>query len=354
MPTSLQQDLFGVLPSGERVYRFILKNEWLEVSLMTFGAAILALRTPDVGGRLENVVLGGGELADYLAPNKAYFGAVCGRYANRIAGASVCIDGVKHPLSANEGYDTTLHGGKDGFDARIWSARIVEQNGVAMTLESPDGDQGFPGNLTATITYTLEESSLRLGYECSADQATVVNLTNHAYFNLAGEGNGVILGHLLRLGATRYLPLDERYIPVGDLANVEGTPFDFITERAIGERIREPHAQLLLNRGYNHTYVVQGEPGMLRFAATVRDPLSGRVLTVQTTEAGIHLYTAGFLDGSHLSASGRPYVADSGFCLETQRFPDSPHHCSFPSTLLRPGETYQSETLYEFSVMTTR
>jgi len=336
---------FGRLPTGESVQRFVLENGVLSVGLVNYGARLISLWVPDRTGKRANVILGCGTLSGYLNSHGAYLGATCGRFANRIAGASIEVDGVLYPLSANEKGLHTLHGGTIGFDSRIWKATTLE-DGVRFSLVSEDGDQGFPGTLHAEVTYRLCAGSLRIQYEYASDRSTVANLTNHAYFNLAGEGSGTISEHTLSIAAGDFLPVDESFLPTGDIAPVENTAFDFRRAAVIGERLRIHDSQLEINRGFNHTFVLAGHDGP---AAELCCPATGRKMTVRTSEPGIHLYTAGFLDGSILGPSGKAYGGEAGLCLETQRFPDSPHHPQFPSTYLGVGEVYRSETVFEFT-----
>ncbi len=341
---------FGSLPTGESVQLFVLENGVLSVGLVNYGARLTSLWVPDRKGKRANVILGCGTLSGYLNSHGAYLGATCGRFANRIAGASIEVDGILYPLSANEKGLHTLHGGTTGFDARIWKATVLE-DGLRFSLVSEDGDQGFPGTLHAEVTYRLCDSSLRIQYEYACDRSTVANLTNHAYFNLAGEGSGTISQHTLSLAAWDFLPVDECFLPTGEIAPVENTAFDFRRAAVIGERLRRNDNQLKINRGFNHTFVVADHDGP---AAELCCPTTGRKMAVQTSEPGIHLYTAGFLDGSILGPSGKTYGREAGLCLETQRFPDSPHHPEFPSAYLAVGEVYRSEMVFEFSTFDFR
>jgi len=346
--TQVRREHFGAMPSGEAVWRYVLRSPALEVHVMTLGAGLVAIHAPDRAGRWRNVVLGHATLEEYLRPGKAYFGVICGRYANRLGGAAVDIDGVCYPLSANEGGETTLHGGAHGFDAYLWQAAETP-DGVELSLRSPHGDQGFPGNLDVSVAYTLRNATLTLRFRCTTDRPTVLNLTNHAYFNLAGESSGSVLDHLLQVYADLYVPVDERLLPTGELRNVTGTPFDFRKPRRVGKHLPGNSPELRANRGYNHTFVLpRKEPNQSGPATLLTDNTSGRVLRVHTTEPGVHLYTGGFLDGAHTGAGGLPYGPSAGACLETQHFPDGPHHAAFPSTLLRPGTVWTSETSFEF------
>jgi len=336
---------FGSLPTGESVQLFVLENGVLSVGLINYGARLASLWAPDRTGKRANVILGCRTLSGFLNSHGAYLGATCGRFANRIAGASIHVDGTLYPLSANEKGLHTLHGGTIGFDSRIWKAATLK-DGVRFSLVSEDGDQGFPGTLHAEVTYRLCDSSLRIQYEYASDRSTVANLTNHAYFNLAGEGSGTISEHTLSIAARAFLPVDESFLPTGEIAPVTNTAFDFRRTAEIGEHLRRNDNQLQINRGFNHTFVLADHDGP---AAELCCPATGRKMAVHTSEPGIHLYTAGFLDGSILGSSGKTYCREAGVCLETQRFPDSPHHPQFPSTYLAVGEVYRSETVFEFT-----
>jgi aldose 1-epimerase len=338
---------FGKLPDGSTVTIYTLKSPQVEMQVMTFGARVVSIRTPDRHGKMANVVLGYDNLENYIQDNKTYFGVVPGRYANRIANGAFSIEGKEIHLSANEG-SNTLHGGKDGFDRRNWTGREVP-GGVEFTLVSPDGDQGFPGSLMAHVRYTLHGNKIAIQYSATADKPTVVNLTNHTYFNLSGAGSGTILNEKLTIFADKITPVDAKLIPTGELMAVAGTPFDFTHPETIGARIDADDEQLKLARGYDHNWVLNGKIGTLHPAARVYDPASGRVLEEDTTEPGVQFYTGNFLDGTFSGPNGK-YGLRSGFCLETQHFPDSPNHPSFPSTELKPGETYSSETTWTFSV----
>ena len=349
---SVGRSAYGTLPDGTAVEQFTLTNpSRMEVRVITYGGIITAIKVPDREGKLADVVLGFDSLDGYIK-NPPYFGAIIGRYANRIGGAQFKLDGKTYKLAANNGKNT-LHGGLKGFDKYVWQAEPFEKPGevgVVLSRTSPDGEEGFPGALTVHVTYTLTDTNeLALDYAATTDKPTVLNLTNHSYFNLAGEGSGTALHHVLTLNADRFTPSNDSQIPLGELASVAGTPFDFRTPTAIGARIDAADPQLEIGAGYDHNYVVNHQGNDLALAARVEEPKSGRVLEVRTTEPGVQLYSANHLDGSP-GKSGHAYAPRDAFCLETQHFPDSPNHPSFPTTTLRPGEQFQSRTVYAFSV----
>jgi aldose 1-epimerase len=349
----LDRTRHGALPDGTAVDRFTLRNDrGLTAEIITYGARLTALRVPDRAGAFANVVLGYASLAEYLADDASY-GATVGRYANRIAGGRFEIDGTVYRLALNNG-PNAIHGGLKGFSKTVWHADgAVPSEGptVALHYVSADGEEGYPGRLSVEVRYTLAADALRIDYTASTDKPTVLNLTNHAYFNLAGEGSGDIYAHELMIAAEAFTPADATAIPTGEIRSVAGTPFDFREPAPIGARIRDPDEQLLLGRGYDHNFVLSPNPsGAARLAARVSEPRSGRVMEVLTTEPGVQLYTANFLNGRHRGASGRAYRQSDAFCLETQHFPNSPNEPGFPSTLLRPGETFRSRTEYRFSV----
>ena len=338
---------WGKLPDGSTVTLYTLKSPQVEVRVMTFGARVVSITTPDKNGKMANVVLGYDNLQDYIKDNKTYFGVVPGRYSNRVANGKFTLGGKQYQLSVNEGTNT-LHGGKEGFDRRNWTSKEVP-GGVEFTLVSPDGDQGFPGTLTAHVRYTLQGNKLAIRYSATTDKPTVVNLTNHAYFNLSGAGSGTILNEKLTIYGDKMTPVDSKLIPTGELKPVAGTPFDFTKPETIGARIDADDEQLKLGHGYDHNWVLNGKMGTLRPAARVYDPASGRVLMEETTEPGVQFYTGNFLDGSFSGPNGK-YDFRTGLCLETQHYPDSPNHPTFPSTELKPGQTYSSETTWAFTV----
>jgi len=319
------------------------------VLLTEYGARIVSIDTPDRQGKTADIVLGYNNLAQYLSDPKDYFGAVVGRYGNRIAqGTFPLARHVYHIPINNNG--NALHGGPEGFSSKVWKGKVLGKDQVEFTLLSPDGDMGFPGALTVRVSYTLQEHQLRIEYEASTTRPTVINLTNHSYFNLAGQASGDILQQELRIGADRFTPVDSSLIPTGKLAPVRGTPFDFRRLTPIGQRINEANEQLEHAGGYDHNYVLNGNLRALRVAAYAVDNVSRRTLTVLTTEPGVQFYSGNFLDGSAKGFTGKPYEKHAGFCLETQHFPDSPNHPDFPTTTLQPGATIHSITVFEFGI----
>ncbi len=346
---------YGTLPTGEQVHAFTMRNaRGIEMRVLDFGGIIVSLRTPDRAGNPGDIVLGMDDLAGYVK-SSPYFGAITGRYANRIAKGEFTLDGTTYKLAVNNG-PNALHGGLRGFDRVVWQAEpSADSSGARLVLRytSADGEEGYPGTLRATVTYTLtDRNELAIEYQATTDKPTPINLTNHSYFDLAGEGSGTVLGHVLTIDADRYVPVDSTFIPTGDLASVAGTPFDFRKPTAIGARIDQPDQQLKNGHGYDHTFVLNrpaGSSGLVH-AAHVVEPTSGRTLDVATTEPGVQFYTGNFLDGKVVGKNGHAYPRRGGFCLETHHFPDSPNKPQFPSTILRPGETYHSRTVFTFGV----
>lgn len=339
------------MPNGESVQLFTLRNKnGIEVSITNYGGIIVSLKTFDGKGLLADVALGFETLERYLQPHP-YFGAIIGRYGNRIGKARFTLDGVTYTLAKNNG-ENSLHGGNEGFDKKLWKARPEPGEGAqALALEytSPDGEEGYPGTLRTEVRYTLsDDDSLRIDYRATTDKKTVVNLTNHTYFNLAGQGNGDILNHEIEIRASRFTPVDAGLIPTGELRSVEGTPFDFRKPHRIGERIDAQDEQIRLGGGYDHNFVLDREGAGLSLAARVVEPSTGRGLEVWTTEPGMQFYTGNFLDGTITGKAGKVYPRRSGFCLETQHFPDSPNQPAFPSTVLEPGQEYRSATVWKF------
>ncbi|MDR0901499.1 MAG: galactose mutarotase, partial [Opitutaceae bacterium] len=351
---------WGALPDGRAVSIFTLDNgRGLRVRVSDFGAVIASIETPAKNGVVDDIALGYPALAGYMEDAAGtYFGSVVGRVANRIGKGRFTLDGKTYKLATNNtpgGLPCTLHGGKIGYNKVLWTARVIpgESPSVVLSYRSPDGEEGFPGNLDLTVTYTVRpDNTLRIEYAAVTDKATPVNLSQHSYFNLAGEGNGTILNHRLRIGASRTTPVDIGLIPTGRLQPVAGTPLDFLQPHAIGERVDAADEQLKFGAGYDHNWALDGwKPGNkeLLFAAEVFEPLSGRVMTVLTTEPGLQFYCGNFLDGTIKGKSGKPYLHRGGIALETQHFPDSPNQPDFPSIILRPGKRYESATELKFS-----
>jgi aldose 1-epimerase len=370
--TKVTSEPFGKTPDGTPVEIFTLSDGAYEARIATYGGIVVSLKVPDRNGKSADVVLGFDNLDGYFAnfngPADAFFGALIGRYANRIAHGSFTLDGKKYSLPLNNG-ENSLHGGPHGFNNVVWKAKPIA-NGVELSYLSKDGEAGYPGNLSATVRYTLVKGDLRIEYSATTDQDTVLNLTNHSYFNLAGQGD--ILNHQLTLHASHFTPVDAGLIPTGELKPVDATPFDFRKSTAVGERINANDDQLHLGHGYDHNWVLDknndkgkvknndkdndnddknkdNHSGNLTEAAEVYEPTSGRVLKVLTDQPGIQFYSGNFLDGSIQGKAGSPYPLHAALCLETQHFPDSPNHPSFPSTELKPGQTYRTTTIFSFS-----
>ena len=342
----------GKTSDGTAVDVFTLTNKHgVQVRVISYGAIVTSIRVPDRNGTFADVVHGFDTLDGYLKTHP-YFGAVVGRYGNRIGRAQFTVDGRTYKLAANNG-PNHLHGGVRGFDKFVWQAEPLPGGvGVAFSRTSPDGEEGYPGAVTVRVVYTLTEANdLSVEYRATSDKATPINLTNHSYFNLSGHDSGDILGHELTIHADRYTPVDSTLIPTGELAPVDGTPFDFRKPMAVGARINQSHPQLKFGRGYDHNFVLTRQGEGLQPAARVHDPRSGRLLDVATTEPGVQFYTGNFLDGSVKGKGGAVYKHRSALCLETQHYPDSPNKPEFPSTILKPGAEYRSQTLFRFGVM---
>jgi len=354
---SVHSQHYGFLTDGRAVKQFVFRNKsGLEMRAIEYGCVVTHLFVPDSSGSMADVVLGLERLEDY-EQKSPFFGAVVGRFANRIAGGCFSLDGHTHQLATNNspgGRPCALHGGLHGFSEALWQGHVVEGTygeGVEFRLVSPDGDEGYPGNLELKVTYWLtDDNAWHIDYEASCDKATPLNLTQHAFFNLAGEGKGDILAHELTLCSEYFTPVDEGLIPTGEIRSARSTALDFTTPHAIGARIHANEEQLLLGRGYDHNFVLDHSSGQLAKAATVFEPNSRRVMEVFTTEPGLQFYTGNFLDGTLSGKSGGIYGERSGLCLETQHFPDSPNQPAFPNTILRPGALFQSSTLYQFGV----
>lgn len=345
---------FGQLPDGRQVDLYTLSNaHGMRVEITNYGGIMVALWAPDRHGKLADVVLGYDTLAGYLGDTQTYFGALIGRYANRIAFGKFSLDGRNYTLAVNNGKNS-LHGGREGFNRRLWKARDVStktEAALELAYTSADGEEGYPGRLEVQVVYTLTaDNQLRIAYRATTDRDTVLNLTNHSYFNLAGAGVGNVLATQLKLFAHSYTPINAGLIPTGEIAPVAGTPLDFTRPTAIGARIGDDNAQLKFANGYDFNFVIDGGgEGRLVEAAQAYEPTSGRELRVYTTQPGVQLYTGNFLDGSIHGKGGRVYEQHAAFCLETQHFPDSPNHPNFPSTELRPGQTFHQQTVYAFS-----
>ncbi|MGA2145364.1 MAG: aldose epimerase family protein [Bryobacteraceae bacterium] len=341
---------WGETPGGEPIYLYTLVNaKGMEARVTNFGAILVSIETPDARGALADMVLGFDTFDAYFKTKK-YFGATVGRYANRIAGAAFTLDGRRYTLARNNGQNS-IHGGVHGFSKAVWKGRAIggPQPAVEFTYLSRDGEEGFPGNLNVTVRYTLtDDNALRIDYTAITDKPTVVNLTNHSFFNLSGEGSGDVLRYVATIDADSFTPVAAGMIPTGELRPVAGTPFDFRKPTAIGARIGAADEQLRLAGGYDHNYVLHHAAGKLSFAARVSDPESGRSMEVLTTEPGLQFYTANSLDGSDRGKHGHAYGPHSAVCMETGHFPDSPNHPAFPTTVLRPGAQFRSTTVYRF------
>lgn len=349
--STLERAAYGSLPDGQAVEVFTLRNaRGVEARISTLGAALIAFRTPDRNGTFADIALGYDTLEGWQT-NNSFFGVVVGRYGNRIAGGRFALDGTTYTLARNNG-PNHLHGGNRGFDKAVWTARPIERAGgpaVELQYVSADGEEGYPGTLTVTVVYMLTaDDELHITYRATTDKKTVVNLTNHTYFNLAGTGD--ILGHELQINADRFTPVDSTLIPTGELRAVAGTPFDFRNPTLIGARIEDKDQQLQYGNGYDHNFVLNRNVGGITVAARALDPSSGRSLEVRTSEPGVQFYTGNFLDGTAVGKGGVKYGRRAGFCLETQHFPDSPNQPSFPSTVLEPGQTYETTTVFAVGV----
>jgi aldose 1-epimerase len=346
---------FGKTPDGTPVEVFTLTNKnGIKLRAMTYGAIVLSLETPDRDGKNADIVLGYSTLDEYIK-DTPYFGAIVGRYGNRIANGKFQLDGKEYTLATNNepgGIKCSLHGGVKGFDKVVWRGEPIVKDGaqgVKFSYTSKDGEEGYPGTLHVSVTYVLtDDNAWRIDYEANTDKATPINITQHSYFNLKGEGNGDILDHELTFQASRFTPVNVGLIPTGELRSVKETPFDFTTPHRIGQRVNADDEQIKFGGGYDHNWVLDNQSGKLALAATVHEPSTGRVIEVLTTEPGLQFYCGNFLDGKLTGKSGKPYHFRNGFCLETQHYPDSPNQPTFPNTILRPGKTWQSTTVYQF------
>ena len=350
---AISKKVFGRLPNSITVDLFTLTNKHgMQVKITNYGGIVTSIQVPDKNGLLGEVNLGFDNLQDYLQEAQPYFGAIIGRFGNRIANGQFSIDGRTYTLATNNG-SNHLHGGIHGFDKVVWQAKMVEKRKIPsleLTYLSPDGEEGYPGNLACTVTYKLtNKNELQIDYQATTDKATVINLTNHCYFNLKDGGKTNCLDHELRIFADAFTPLDQNTIPTGEIKSVQHTPFNFLSAKKIGARIEQNNPQLEIGNGYDHNFVLHTKKKLKR-AAKVVEQESGRVLEVFTTEPGLQFYTANWLDGRLIGYNNMAYQKRCAFCLETQHFPDSPNQPSFPSTILRPDETFQSTTIYKFSV----
>lgn len=348
----IRKEVFGAMPDGREAYLFTLRNAaGMEVQITNYGGYLVSCTAPGRQGKWENVTLGVPTFADYLKGTPA-FGPIIGRYGNRIAGGKLSLDGREYALPTN-GSGNHMHGGKVGFDKKLWNAAPVDgpEPALRLTYTSPDGEEGYPGTLAVTVTYTLQkDNALRIDYTATTDKPTVVNLTNHAYFNLSGMKRD-ILNHELMINADRFLPTNQAQIPTGELKPVAGTPFDFTRPTPVGTRINDTtDTQIRYGFGYDHCWVFADTSNALKLGATVYEPESGRLMEMYTTEPGVQLYTGNHLNGKLRGREGVAFTRRFGLCLETQHFPDSPNHPHFPSTTLRPGQTYRTTTVYKFSV----
>lgn len=347
----IMKEFFGKTKDGVAVDCYTLMNHnGVALKVINYGATVISLKVPDQNGKLEDVVLGFDNLADYETKSP-YFGCVVGRYGNRIAKGRFTLDGAAYHLATNNG-PNALHGGLKGFDKAVWQVKpmqTVDGPAVALTYVSKDGEEGYPGNLSVKVVYTLtDRNEVKIDYTATTDKDTIINLTNHSYFNLAGQGKGDILGHEMQINASHFTPVDATLIPTGELRPVKGTPFDFTEPTAIGARIHQDDEQLKFGNGYDHNWVLDKD-GALSLAARVVEPKSGRIMEVCTTEPGVQFYCGNFLDGTLTGKGGEVYKFRYGFCLETQHYPDSPNHPNFPPAVLRPDQSYQTTTIYRFS-----
>jgi aldose 1-epimerase len=348
--TQNEENPFRKTVNGKQVDLYFLKNKnEMKAAITNFGGRVVSLWVPDKNGTLTDVILGYDSLAPYQEPDDPYFGALIGRYGNRIGKASFKLNDTTYKLDVNNGANT-LHGGRTGFHKRVWDANQTNDHTLELTYVSKDGEEGYPGNLTVKVVYTLtDDNELKIEYNATTDKTTVLNLTNHSYFNLNGEGSGTVNNHLVTIDANRYTPVDTGLIPTGKLVPVAGTPFDFRKPMAIGSRIDANDEQLKNGKGYDHNFVLNNSSKTLHHAATVVGDKSGIQMDVLTTEPGLQFYGGNFLNNKEIGKGGKVYDFRTAFCMETQHFPDSPNQPSFPSTVLKPGDTYKSTTVYKFS-----
>ncbi|MDT0644061.1 aldose epimerase family protein [Zunongwangia sp. F363] len=346
----IEKSDYGTTPDGEKIEMYTLSNSnGMEVQIITYGGRITKLTAPDLNNNYQDVVLGFDSIGQYLEENP-YFGAIIGRYGNRIAGGKFSLDGEEYTLPQNNG-ENTLHGGDKGFDKVIWKATPLEgKNALKLSYTSKDMEQGFPGQLETTVTYELkDDNSLNVEYKATTDKKTIVNLTQHSYFNLSGDFSKDILDHKVEINADEFIPVNENLIPTGEIRDVQGTPFDFREAQAIGKNIEAENEQILRGNGYDHCWVLNEQDSGVRYAASAYDPDSGRYLEVYTDEPGMQFYTANFLNGTLPAKGGGTYGKRTGFCFETQHYPDTPNQEGFPTVVLEPGETYTSNTSFRFS-----
>jgi aldose 1-epimerase len=349
----ITKEPYGTTVHNEAVDQFTLINaHGLEMKIITYGGIVTSLKVPDRGGKLANIVTGFEQLSDYETKSP-YFGAIVGRYGNRIGNAHFTLEGKEYPLTANDG-PNSLHSGRRGFDKHVWTAEEIHSDvgGLQLTYVSPDGEEGFPGTLTVKVIYTLANNDeWRIDYRATTDKTTVVNLTQHTYFNLAGPESVSIENHELMINADQITAIGPGLIPTGESAAVTGTPFDFRKAKRIGTDLRSSHPQMVMAQGYDHNFVLsKSAPSALTLAARVFDPESGRIMEVSSTEPGVQFYSGNHLDGTRVGSAGLTYRQSAALCLETQHFPDSPNHPNFPSTVLKPAETYESTTIYKFTL----
>ncbi|MCD8179078.1 MAG: galactose mutarotase [Tannerellaceae bacterium] len=350
--SGLSTDNFRKLVDGKETVLCILKNsKGCEVTVTNYGARVVSLLVPDKNGNMVDVVTGHNSIDEYLNTEEPYFGATCGRYGNRIAKGRFELDGVVYDQLAINNGPNNLHGGIKGFNSVVWDARQIDDATVEFTYLSKDGEEGFPGNLETTITFRLsDDNELIIDYKATTDKATVLNLTNHSYFNLSGEGDPSIGDHLLTINADTYLPTDDTAIPYGPAEKVEGTPMDFRTPKEVGKEINEDFEALIFGKGYDHTFILNKEEGEPGFCARCVSPKTGIIMDTYTTEPGVQLYTGNWMTGNCIGKSGKPYPVRAALCLETQHYPDSPNKPEYPTTVLRPGEVFESKTVYAFSI----